>query len=83
MAIEGYQIDEIRTVFYFCQDYTCQYKKEFEGFEIGELNYMKIILTNPELEGNILIDEMSYWLNSENYSIERPLIPHKQYFHPF
>jgi hypothetical protein len=30
---------------------------------------MKIILTDPGLEGNILIDELSYWLNSENYSI--------------
>jgi hypothetical protein len=26
------------------------------GFDIGQLNYMKIILTNPFLEGNILID---------------------------
>jgi hypothetical protein len=53
------------------------------GFEIGNLNYMKILLTDPFLEGNILIDEISYWLNSENYSIERPLVPRRQYTHHY
>jgi hypothetical protein len=28
----------------------------FDQFDIGVLNYMKIILTDPELDGNILID---------------------------
>ena len=26
---------------------------------------------------------MSYWLNSENYSIERPLVPRRQYSHHY
>jgi hypothetical protein len=26
---------------------------------------------------------MSYWLNSENYSIERPLVPRRQFSHHY
>jgi hypothetical protein len=44
---------------------------------------MKILLTDPFLDGQILIDEISYWLNSENYSIERPMVPRRQYSHHY
>jgi hypothetical protein len=44
---------------------------------------MKILITNPDLQGNIYIDEMTYTYDSENNSIERFLIPQIQKFHPY
>ena len=42
---------------------------------MGNLNYIKIIVTDPTLEGSILVDEITYSLNSENYSYVKPLVP--------
>jgi hypothetical protein len=47
------------------------------------MNYMKIFITNPDLEGRIYVDEMTYTLSSENHSTERFEIPQIQRFHPF
>jgi hypothetical protein len=44
---------------------------------------MKILITNPDLEGRIYIDEMTYTLSSESDKIERFVIPQIQKFHPF
>jgi hypothetical protein len=44
---------------------------------------MKIFITNPDLEGRIYVDEITYTLSSENYSVERFVIPQIQRFHPF
>ncbi len=33
------------------------------------MNYMKILITDPTLEGSIYVDELTYLLNSENYQI--------------
>jgi hypothetical protein len=44
---------------------------------------MKLFITNPDLEGRIFVDEMTYTLFSENYSIDRFVIPQIQRFHPF
>ncbi len=47
------------------------------------MNYMKILITNPDLQGNIYIDEMTYTYDSENNLIKRFLIPQIQKFHPY
>ncbi len=44
---------------------------------------MKIFITNPDLEGRIYVDEMTYTLFSEHHSTERFVIPQVQRFHPF
>ena len=43
---------------------------------------MKIILKSDRFD-KLLFEEMSYSLASENYSIERPIVPRKQYSHHF
>jgi hypothetical protein len=64
LNLEGYFESELKMNYYLCTDSTCQFKSEFRGFDILNMNYMKILLTNPDLEGNIIIDEMVYMLNS-------------------
>jgi hypothetical protein len=55
----------------------------FTGFQIGNLNYIKILITDPNLEGHILVEEMSYSLNSENYFYVRPIVPRKMFNHHY
>ncbi len=50
---------------------------------MGNLNYIKIIVTDPTLEGSILVDEITYSLNSENYSYVKPLVPRKVLTHHY
>jgi hypothetical protein len=64
-------------------DSNCQKRKKTSNIEILSMNYMKILITNPDLQGNIYIDEMTYTYDSENNSIERFLIPQIQKFHPY
>jgi hypothetical protein len=39
---------------------------------------MKLLITNPDLQGNIFIDEMTYSFDSENHLIDRFLVPQIQ-----
>ncbi len=42
------------------------------------MNYLKMLITNPDIEGSIYIDEMSYTLSSESHLYERFLVPQIQ-----
>ncbi len=44
---------------------------------------MKILLNNPELEGEIIVDQMVYTIASQNHAYQRFLVPMVQKYHPF
>ena len=83
MSLDGYFLNQMRFHYYLCKDSTCQIKKRFDGFQILNINYMKILITDPFLEGNLVVQELRYYLNSENYRIERMIIPTSQHFHNY
>jgi hypothetical protein len=81
--MDGYPENILRLYYFLCEDSSCQKHKMFSGFQIGNLNYIKILITDPNLEGRILVDEMSYSLNSENHFFIRPIVPKKMFNHHY
>ncbi len=48
-SLDGFYTNEIKLKYVLCKDSTCQEKISFMGFDILNMNYMKIYLTNPLL----------------------------------